>query len=94
MHLKLFEKKWLKKTEKATGDLICNKFADRITKVSKTSPNNNSETNEEEILRERFIPPKLGNKNYWWSNIKERKIYMDDIRKRIIWWDKINIIII
>ena len=97
MHLKLLEKKWLKKnkkkTEKATDDLICNKFADRITKVSKTSPNNNSETNDEEILTERFIPPEIGNKNYWWSNIKERKIYMDDIRKRIIWWYKINIII-
>ena len=41
MHLKLLEKKWLKKTEKATGYLICNKFADRITEVSKTSPHNN-----------------------------------------------------
>ena len=68
MHLKLLEKKGLKKnkkkTEKATDDLICNKFADRITKVSKTSPNNNSETNDEEILTERFIPPEIGNKNY------------------------------
>ena len=31
-------------------------------KVSKTSPKNNSETNEEEILRERVIPPKLRHK--------------------------------
>ena len=39
-----------KKKSEATG---------RITKVSKVSPKNNSETNEEEIIRERFIPPEL-----------------------------------
>ena len=32
-------------------------------------PKNNSETNEEEILRERYISrTKTG--NYWWSKIK------------------------
>ena len=31
----------------ATGDLIENKIADKITRVSKTSPKNNSKTNEE-----------------------------------------------
>ena len=41
--LKLFQKEIL----------IENKIGDRITKVSKTSPNNNSRKNEEEILRER-----------------------------------------
>ena len=45
---------------------------------SKKSPQNNSETNEE-ILRERFIPPeirykliddlRLKRENYWWSKI-------------------------
>ena len=36
-----------------------NKIADKITRLSKTSPNINLETNEEEeILRERFIPSK------------------------------------
>ena len=43
------------KKSEVTGGLIGNKIADRITKVSKTSQENNSETNEEEILRERFI---------------------------------------
>ena len=43
----------------ATGDLIGNKIADRNTKVSKTSPKNQSKTNEEEILTERFITPEL-----------------------------------
>ena len=55
--------------------MIGNKIADRITKVSKTSPKNNSETNEEEILTVRLIPPELGHtiindlrlkeENYW-----------------------------
>ena len=31
-------------------------------KVSKTPPKNNSEENEEEILRERFIPSELRHK--------------------------------
>ena len=31
-------------------------------RVSNTSPKNNSETNEEEILRERLIPPELRHK--------------------------------
>ena len=37
--------------------LIGNEIADKITRVSKTSPKNNSETNVEEILRERYISP-------------------------------------
>ena len=43
----------------ATGDSIGNKIADKITKVSKTSPRDNSEivTNEieKEILENRYI---------------------------------------
>ena len=43
----------------ATSDLIGNKIADKITsvqitRVSKTPPKNNSEMNEEEILREKY----------------------------------------
>ena len=41
MHLKL-----LQKTAEATGDLIGNKIADKITGVSKTLPQGNSVTNE------------------------------------------------
>ena len=37
-------------------------ITDRITKVLKTLLKNNSETNEEEILRERFIPLELRHK--------------------------------
>ena len=47
IYLKLFQKKRFKK--------IGNKIADKIIRRSKTSPNNYSEGNEEEILRERYI---------------------------------------
>ena len=50
-------KKAIQKTAEATGNLVRNKVVDKITRVRKTSPKKNSETNEEEILRERFIPP-------------------------------------
>ena len=49
----------IQKAAEATGDLIGNKIADKITRVSKTTPKNNIETNEEEILRERFIPSEI-----------------------------------
>ena len=52
----------IRKTTEATGDLIGNKIADKITRASKTSPKNNSETNEEEILGERYIFPKRRSK--------------------------------
>ena len=44
-----------------TGDLIGNKIADKITRVSKTSPQNNLETSEE-ILREKHISLELRQK--------------------------------
>ena len=37
-------------------------MADKSTRASKTSPKNNLETNEEEILREKCISPKLRKK--------------------------------
>ena len=61
IQLKLLHKEWFKNAE-ATGDLIGNKLANKITRISETSPKNNSETNEEETLRERFVPPELGYK--------------------------------
>ena len=60
--LKTSSKRAIQKTAEATGDWIGNKIADRITKISKTSPKKNSEANEGEILRERFIPPELRHK--------------------------------
>ena len=49
--------KLLQKTAEPTCDLIGNKNADKITRASKTSPKNNLETNEEEILKEKYISP-------------------------------------
>ena len=56
---KTSSKRVIQKTVEATSDLIGNKIADKITsvqitRVSKTPPKNNSETNEEEILREKY----------------------------------------
>ena len=44
-----------KRAIQATGDLIRNKIADKITRASKTLSQNNSTTNEEEIPKERYI---------------------------------------
>ena len=47
-------KRSVQKTAEATDDLIWNKIADKITKAS---PKIDSETNEEEVLRGRYISP-------------------------------------
>ena len=61
-----------KKKAEATGDLIGNKFADKITNISRNLQKNNSETvtneNEKEIPKERYISP------------EKRKKYIDDLR--------------
>ena len=44
------------------GKKISKNFAKQSARVSNTSPKNNSETNEEEILRERLISPELRHK--------------------------------
>ena len=67
MRLKLLQKESFKKTAGATGDLIGNKIADRITRSSKTSPQDNLEM-DEEILKEKNIFPELIQK-YWWFKI-------------------------
>ena len=59
--LKTSSKRVIQKTAEATGDLIGNKIANRITKVSKNSQQNNSETtvngHDKEIPKERYIFP-------------------------------------
>ena len=66
MCLKLLQKELFKKAE-AIRDLVGNKIADKITRSSKTSPQNNLEINEE-ILREKYISLEL------------RKKIIDDLR--------------
>ena len=55
--LKNASKRVIQKKAEVTGDVIGNKIADKIIRVSKTSPQNNSKTNEEGTLRERYILP-------------------------------------
>ena len=59
MHLKLLHKeRFKKKKAEPTVNLIGKKITNKVTRVSKTSPKNNSETNEEqEILRQRCSSP-------------------------------------
>ena len=56
VHLKLLQKRGIQKIAEATGDLIGNKIADKIIKVSRTSPQIDSETvtnGEENIALDR-----------------------------------------
>ena len=56
----------MQKTAEATVDLIGNKIANRIINVSKTSPQNNSETvtneHDKETPKERYIFSEEGEK--------------------------------
>ena len=58
MRLKLLQKESFKKTAEATGHLVGNKIAYKITRSSKTSPQDNLEM-DEEILKEKNIFPEL-----------------------------------
>ena len=59
--LKTSSKRVIQKTAEASDDLIGNKIADKFTTASKTSPQNNLETNGE-IVREKYISPGLRQK--------------------------------
>ena len=74
--LKTVYKRAIQKTAEATGDLIRNKIADKIARVSKTSPRNNSETSEE-VLKKKCIYPKL------------RKKAVDDLKLKEDWYNNI-----
>ena len=55
--IKMASKRAIQKTTEATGDLIGNKIADKITSVSKKSNNNNNEDVELTTHKKRYIPP-------------------------------------
>ena len=63
---KISSKRVIQKLAEATGDLTGNKIADKITKLSKTSQWNNSETvtneHDQEIPKERNISPEARQK--------------------------------
>ena len=64
------DKKIVHKSAEATGDLIGNKIADKITSASKKSQNEEIQSNEvnNEKPKERYIPP------------KERQKIIDELR--------------
>ena len=70
--LKTDSKRAIHKKSQATVDLIGSKIANRITKVSKTSQQNNSDTNTnengKELPKERYV------------SLEERQQIIDDLR--------------
>ena len=65
--IKTFSKRAIQKTAEATGDLIGNKIADKITSVSKKSPTesrskNNDANSEIEVPKKDTYLQKKGNK--------------------------------
>ena len=72
VHLRLFQKERFKETTDAANDLIGNKVADKTTKISKASQQNNSKTvtneHDKEVSKERYTFP------------EERQKIIDDLR--------------
>ena len=66
--LKTSSKRVIKKAAEATGDLIGNKTANKITKASKNIQQNNLETvineNNKEITKERYMSTEKKTRNY------------------------------
>ena len=69
--LKTTSKRAIHKTAGTTGDLMGKEIGDKITRISKISSQNNSEANEEEILKKRYI------------SSEQRQKVNDDLR--LIW---------
>ena len=61
-------KRVIQKTAEAAGDLIGSKIVNGITYISRSSPQNNSETfrneHNKELPKERYISPEERQKNY------------------------------
>ena len=59
--IKISSKRAIQKTAEATGDLIGNKIADKITSVSKKKFNNNNNSNNDDVEltthKKRYISP-------------------------------------
>ena len=59
--IKTASKRAIQKTAEATGDLIDNKIADKITRVSKKPSNNDNNNNDEDVKlttnKKRYISP-------------------------------------
>ena len=75
MHLKLPPKRAIQKAAGATGDLTGNKLGDKITKVSRTTSQNNSETVENETKTTLSMIKKYPRKDIYLQK-KDRKLLM------------------
>ena len=80
---KTFSKRVMQNTAEANDDLIGYKIADKITRSSNTSTQNNLKTNEE-ILREKILISKINTKNCEWSKINGQLMIKTIIRRRTI----------
>ena len=72
MCLKVLQKIAIPKTAEGTGDLIHNKIVDKITKISKTLQQNNSETFRNEHNKK--------NTKERYMSAEERQNVIDDLR--------------
>ena len=72
--IKTASKRAIQKTTEATGDLIGNKIADKITVVSKKKSSKASQNNETEVHVERGTPKKRS------ISLKERKQIIEELR--------------
>ena len=83
--LKASPKRVIQKAQGATVDLIGNKIANKITKISKTLQQNNSETikneHDKEIPKERYISPDEREKII--HDLRLTKQYNNGISKKI-----------
>ena len=65
--LRTSSKRVIQKTEEAAGDLVCNKIGNKITRVSRSSPQKNLEKTtdefDKEISKERYTSPEEIQKN-------------------------------
>ena len=73
----------------ATGDLIGDKIAKKITKISKNSQQNNLETvtneHDKEVPKERCAYIfRRKTRNYWWAEIKIKLKFQIIYKKKII----------
>ena len=75
MQLKLLQKERFQNS-RSNWWSNANKIANKVTWVSKTSPQSNSEINEEEIPRERYISPNLRQKNIDDLRLKEENYWL------------------
>ena len=70
--IKTASKRAIQKIAETTGDLIGNKFPDKITNISKKSsrePHGNEANDEIEIPKERHISSEKKPTNYWWIKV-------------------------